>query len=112
MYARRNWKQNFTLRVTSLRGKSYVNESQASDWGSKLYSMSGFPVAMTGINSENASSLARVLSYIVQRWRSTGCCLDQMGGVYVLSVTYVAGFTQFSFTGVVASPGATIPGED
>lgn len=31
MYVRRNWKQNFRLRVTSVPGSSYVKESQTSD---------------------------------------------------------------------------------
>jgi hypothetical protein len=70
MCAKRNCKQNFRLGVTSVHGSGYVNESQHSDSGSKLGSLAiaeTFSLAMTGITSENVSSLVRVCSYVVQQ---------------------------------------------
>jgi len=70
MYARRNCKQNFRLRVTSVPDSGYVNESQPSDSGSKLGSLVSaetFQVVRTGVTTENVSSLVRVCSYVVQQ---------------------------------------------
>jgi hypothetical protein len=70
MYARRNWKQKFRLRINSVPVSGYVNESQPYDSRSKLGSVvtgETFPAAMTGIISANVSSLVSVCSYVVQQ---------------------------------------------